>query len=66
MRGTPHELEGNIRGGSYLPGRIMKLEELIQTAQAMLAGKEFEDFCYLEGPLDDPDWWTLRLYISRN
>jgi len=44
----------------------MKLEELIQTAQAMLAGKEFEDFCYLEGPLDDPDWWKFRLYISRN
>jgi len=44
----------------------MKLTELIQTATDMLEGEEFVDFCYLEGPLEDPDWWKYRLYISRN
>ena len=44
----------------------MKLEDLILTATIMLIGEEGVDFCYLEGPKDDLQWWALHLYCSRN
>ena len=44
----------------------LKGSDLTLTALNMLIGKEGVDFSYLEGPRDDPAWWTLRLYINRN
>ena len=41
----------------------LPLEELIFTAVTMLIGEEGKDFAYYE---NDPDWWALRLFISRN
>lgn len=43
--------------------RELKGSELALTALTMLIGQEGEDFYYYE---NDPDWWVLRLYISRN
>ena len=43
--------------------RELKGAELTLTALAMLMGQEGQDFSYYE---NDPDWWKLRLYISRN
>jgi len=42
----------------------MKLAELVFTAFTMLIGEENVDFCYYREL--DPNWWALRLWISRN
>ena len=41
----------------------MELADLILTAFNMLLGEEGKDYCL---PETDPDWWAIRLWISRN
>lgn len=35
-------------------------------ALTMLLGEEGKEYCYLEGPKDDPQWWVDYSKLHRN
>lgn len=43
-----------------------RLSDVFILAFTMLMGKEYEDFCYMETPKDDPDWWVYYFILHRN
>ena len=49
-----------------MPNKKQTVADLVLITVAMLIGEEGVDFSYMEGPKDDPQWWALHLYCSRN
>ncbi len=50
----------------YRPTKEPAFASAMILALTMLIGKEYEDFCYMELPKDDPDWWVYYFILHRN